>query len=264
MSNAYELLGVGPNVTRAELDAAYAAKRDTYDPARFADMGREFEQVADVRRAELATAYASLKPMLATPTRLGPADERRRDRQTIWVLLALLVIALSVPLLRNIAVPERTVKAAGADTAALTAQIAPDFELNDLNGTPIKLSDYRGKVVLVNVWATWCPPCVRETPRLVRVYNQYREQGFVLLGVNTTYQDKAEAVAEFARSQQISYPILLDTEGKASEKYASRLMPTSYLIDRNGKIVSIQVGEVDEAQLEEQIRALLVGMTTPS
>ena len=98
----------------------------------------------------------------------------------------------------------------------------------------------------------------------MRVYNQYREQGFVLLGVNTTYQDKAEAVAEFARSQQISYPILLDTEGKASEKYASRLMPTSYLIDRNGKIVSIQVGEVDEAQLEEQIRALLVGMTTPS
>lgn len=264
MSNAYELLGVGPNATRAELDAAYTAKRATYDTTRIASMGKDFEQLAEARRAELATAYASLKAVLATPTRLEPADERRRDRHTIWALLALLVIALSVPLLRNIAVPERTVKAVGADTAALTAQIAPDFELADLNGNSVKLSDFRGKVVMVNIWATWCPPCVRETPRLVRVYEQYRDQGFVLLGVNTTYQDQAEKVMEFARSQQISYAILLDTEGKASEVYASRLMPTSYLIDRDGKIVSIQVGEVDEAQLEEQIKALLIGMTTPS
>lgn len=264
MSNAYELLGIDPGASRAELEAAYAAKRAAYDPSRVAGMGAELEQLAAARRAALAAAYASLKPVLAAPPRLEPQAERRRDRQTAWAMLLLLAIALAVPLLRGVAVPERTVRASGADTAALTAQTAPDFELLDLDGTPVKLSDYRGKVVLVNIWATWCPPCVRETPRLVRVYDAYRDQGFVLLGVNTTYQDKVEDVRKFARSEQISYPILLDTEGKASETYVSRLMPTSYLIDRDGKIVSIQVGEVDEAQLVEQVEALLKGMTTPS
>lgn len=264
MNNAYELLDIGPQATRAELDAAYAKKSAFYDPARYAGLDAEFEQIADARRVELAAAYASLKPALAAPARLEPHDERRRDRQTIWALLVLLLIALSVPLLRNIAVPERTVQAAGADMGALTAQQAPEIDLADINGNRVKLSDYRGQVVLVNVWATWCPPCVRETPRLVRVYDEFRNQGFVILGVNTTYQDKVDAVTAFARSQQITYPILLDTDGKASEVYGSRLMPTSYLIDRDGKIVSVQVGEVDEAQLKEQVWALLKGMTTPS
>jgi peroxiredoxin len=102
---------------------------------------------------------------------------------------------------------------------------------------------------------------VRETPRLVRVYEEFKDQGFVMLGVNTAYQDKRDAVTTFVRDQKISYPVLLDTDGAFSTIYGGRLMPTSYLIDRDGKIVVTKVGEVDEAQLREQITALLRGET---
>jgi peroxiredoxin len=78
-----------------------------------------------------------------------------------------------------------------------------------------------------------------------------------VLGVNTTFQDDLEKVRQFANDQGIAYPVLLDAEGAASETYASRLMPTMYLIDRNGKIVHTKVGEVDEATLTEQIKTVL-------
>lgn len=257
MTTAYELLGIGPDATRTQLDDSYAAKRAAYDPARVAGMGEEFERIAAQRRAELAVAYASLRPALAAPPRLDPATERRRDRETICVLLLFAVIALSIPLLRNIAVPERTVAVTGAAAANLAAQPAPDFTLEALDGRLVRLADLKGQVVLVNIWATWCPPCVREIPRLERTYQRYRDQGFVLLGVNTTYQDDRAKVATFARDQGISYPVLLDTTGEVGRSYASSLMPSSFLIDRTGKIVLVRVGEVDEAQLQEQVAALL-------
>ena len=257
MMTAYELLGIGPNATRAELDAAYAAKRAAYDPARIAGLGEEFVRIAAGRRAELATGYASLLPALAAPPHLDAATERRRDRETLWVLLLFVAIALTIPLVRNVAVPERTVAVTGADAAKLTAQPAPDFTLEALDGNQVRLSDFKGHIVLVNIWATWCPPCVREIPRLERTYERYRNQGFVLLGVNTTYQDDRAKVAAFARDQGISYPVLFDMDGKVGRSYASSLMPSSFLIDRAGNIVLVRVGEVDEAQLQEQVAALL-------
>lgn len=257
MTTAYELLGIGPDATRTELDESYATKRAAYDPARVAGMGEEFDQIAAARRAELAAAYASLRPALAAPPRLDPATERRRDRETIGVLLLFAVIALSLPLLRNVAVPERTVAVTGAAAANLAAQPAPDFTLEALDGSQVRLADLKGQVVLVNIWATWCPPCVREIPRLERTYQRYRDQGFVLLGMNTTYQDDRAKVATFVRDQGISYPILFDMDGTVGRAYASSLMPSSFLIDRAGKIVLVRVGEVDEAQLQEQVAALL-------
>lgn len=257
MTTAYELLGIGPDATRAQLDDSYAARRAAYDPARVVGLGKEFERIAAQRRAELAVAYASLRPALAAPPRLDPATERRRDRETIGVLLFFAVIALSIPLLRNVAVPQRTMAVTGANAANLTAQPAPDFALAALDGSQIRLADLKGQVVLVNIWATWCPPCVREIPRLERTYQQYRDQGFVLLGVNTTYQDDRAKVVTFARDQGISYPVLFDMDGKVGRAYASSLMPSSFLIDRDGKIALVRVGEVDEAQLQEQVAALL-------
>ena len=264
MTTGYELLGISPDATRAELDAAYAAKRATYDAGRVAELGEEFVQIAARRRAELAAAYASLRPAVAAPLRLEPMDARRRDRETLWALLILTAIALSVPLLRNIAVPERTVAVTGADAAKLTAQVAPDFTLEALDGSQVRLADFKGQVILVNIWATWCPPCVREIPRLVRTYDRYSDQGFVMLGVNTTYQDERAKVATFARDQGIPYPVLFDMDGNVSRSYASSLMPSSFLIDRDGKIAIVRVGEVDEAQLAEQVAALLQSPpTTP-
>jgi peroxiredoxin len=257
MANAYELLGIGTDATREELEVAYASKRAQYGAERHANLPDDLQQLAAQRRAAFAGAYRQLRSALAAPPRLAPAAERRRDRETIAAVLVLLLLALTVPLLRGIAVPERTAVAEGAEAAALTSQIAPDFTLQTLDGASVRLSSLRGKVVLINFWATWCPPCVREIPRLVRVAETYKEEGLVVLGVNTTFQDDPAKVQQFVRDHGIAYPVLLDSEGMVSEKYPARLIPTTYLIDRSGKIVQTKVGEVDEATLNEQVRALL-------
>lgn len=257
MNNAYQLLGIGRDATRDDLKAAYRAKWAAYDPARVASMGPELSQVAVQRRAELTAAYRELAPALAEPPRLTPEAERRRDWQTIWALLVLLAIALVMPLVRNIAVPVRSVEVTGADTAALASRPAPDFTLESLDGKQVSLSQYRGQVVLINVWATWCPACVRETPNLVRLYNTYRDQGFVILSVDDTSQDDPVKVAAFARDQGMNFPVLLDKTSTVGQLYGTRLIPTSYLIDQSGKIVYARVGELDSAQISEQVAALL-------
>lgn len=259
MATAYELMGLGPDATRAELEQAYRERYAAYDPVRVAEIDAELGQLAAQRQAELEQAYRSLRPALTMPPRLAPEQERRRDRELLITMLLLTLLAALVPMLQHVAKPERTAVPEGADIAALTAKPAPPFTLETLDGRTVSLSDYQGQVVLVNIWATWCPPCVRETPRLVRVYEEFKDQGFVILGVNTTYQDKREAVATFVRDQKINYPMLLDLDGTVGTIYGGRLMPTSYLIDRDGKIVVTKVGEVDEAQLREQVTALLRG-----
>lgn len=259
MSNAYETLGISSQATRADLERAYAERMAAYDPAQHTQWPDEFVRLARHRQAEIAAAYHSLRVAVAAPVHLAPVAKRRRDRETIIALLVLVLLALAVPLSRNVAVPTRTVTAQGADAAALQAEIAPNFTLEVIGGQHISLGDYQGQVVLVNLWATWCPPCIRETPRLVRLYDQYKDQGFVLLGVNTTYQDKRSDVEQFVRDQHVSYPVLLDTQDQFGQAYRARVLPTSYLIDREGRIVQVRVGESDEAQLEEQIAALLRG-----
>lgn len=255
--NAYELLGIGRTASRAELDAAYAARRAAYDPARLAGMGEELIARAETRRAELDAAYWLLRPALAAPPRLTGSAEQRRDRETIAALLVLAALALAMVLLRDVAVPVRTVRADGSDAAALLAKPAPEFDLELLDGGRIRLADLRGKVVLVNLWATWCPACVREAPRLQEVYAAYREQGFVVLGVNTTYQDDRAKVAQFVRERGLTFPIPLDTANVVGPAYGARLLPTSFLIDRSGRIVETQIGEIDAQALGERVAALL-------
>ena len=261
MATAYEILGLSSDATRGELERTYQERRAAYDPARVADMDAELTALATQRQAELELAYRSLRPALTMPPRLEPEQESRRDRELLIAMLVLALLAALVPLLREVARPERTAVPEGAAAAALAGRPAPEFTLEAINGTQVSLSDYKGQVVLVNIWATWCPPCVRETPRLVEVYEAYKNQGFVILGINTTYQDKREAVTTFAAEQGVSFPLLLDTDGSVGTALGARLLPTSYLIDRDGKIVVTKVGEVDEAQLREQVAALLRGET---
>jgi peroxiredoxin len=257
MAGAYDILGLPSGATRDELEAAYAARRAEYAVERFADLPDEFRQLAAQRVADLEAAYRDLRATLAAPVRLDPEAERRRGWETGAALLVLLLLALSVPLLRGNAVPSRTVAATGAEAAVLSSSLAPDFTAQSLDGTSVNLAQFKGQVVLLNFWATWCPPCVRETPRLVRVAEQYRGKGLVVLGINTTYQDDEAKVRQFVRDQAISYAVLLDREGAVGKKYPARLMPTTYLIDPEGRIVSTKVGEVDEAALKEQVEALL-------
>ncbi len=112
--------------------------------------------------------------------------------------------------------------------------MATDFTAKNLEGKDIKLSDFRGKVVLVNFWAVWCGPCQEEIPELVNLYNTYRDKGFVVLGVSDP-SDLGE-IRKFVADHKMNYPVVID-KGPISDEYNVVGFPTSFLIDREGNIV---------------------------
>jgi cytochrome c biogenesis protein CcmG, thiol:disulfide interchange protein DsbE len=134
---------------------------------------------------------------------------------------------------------------------------APDFVLPTLSGETLRLSELQGRVVIVNFWATWCPPCLNETPRLVRWYEQHQAEGLAVLGVDTLYQDSRDAVEAFTREQQVSYPVLLDDVGEISRQWQARQLPRSYVIDRAGMVRFVRIGELTERDFEQQVLPLL-------
>lgn len=137
---------------------------------------------------------------------------------------------------------------------------APDFTLRDLDGEPVSLSALRGQAVVVNFWASWCPPCRAEMPALQRVYQQTRERGLVLLAVHTTYQDSAAAAAAFVGELGLDFPILFDESGAVSDDYQLRAMPTTFFINRQGIIDQVVVGgPMSEATIRSAVEMILQG-----
>jgi cytochrome c biogenesis protein CcmG/thiol:disulfide interchange protein DsbE len=112
---------------------------------------------------------------------------------------------------------------------------APQFSLQDLGGRQVGLSDFRGKVVLLNFWATWCAPCRREIPSLERLYRMRKDEGFEIVAVNTE-RASASKVASFVGEYGMSFPILLNPQGDVGSRYRVRAIPTSFLLDKNGVI----------------------------
>ena len=136
--------------------------------------------------------------------------------------------------------------------SALIGKLAPEFTLKTLDGKEVSLKDFKGKVVLLNFWATWCPPCKEELPLFEEVYQKYKDKGFVILAINTD----PENLQDFLKKSniKITFPILIG-EDRLLELYPVRGLPTSFLIDREGKIVKVRLGTYRE--LEEDIRKLL-------
>ncbi|HKX40163.1 MAG TPA: TlpA disulfide reductase family protein [Burkholderiaceae bacterium] len=141
--------------------------------------------------------------------------------------------------------------------AIAPASAAPDFTLRTMNGPNLRLAEQRGRVVMVNFWATWCGPCRQEMPHLNRLYEKYRASGFVLLGVNVD-DDAANAVA-LAAKLGIAFPVLLDTNKGVSKLYDLSTMPSTVLIDRDGKVRYVHRGYLAgyEDTYDKQIRELL-------
>lgn len=124
------------------------------------------------------------------------------------------------------------------------AIVAPDFALPDLSGRIIRLSEFKGKPILLNFWATWCLPCRTEMPSLERAYQDYHGKGLVVLTINID-QGSPSRVEAFAKAHRLPFPILLDPEWKAAEAYrVFGRVPTTYLINRAGEIVA-EAGELD-------------------
>src|ERR1700712_4599792 len=128
---------------------------------------------------------------------------------------------------------------AGAALPASNAP-APDFTLRGADGRNVRLDELRGQVVLVNFWATWCGPCREEMPRLNALYEKYRKSGFVMLGVNID-DDPRTAIATAAKLN-VSFPVLLDTDKKVSKLYDLNTVPSTVVIDRDGKLRFLHPG----------------------
>ena len=131
---------------------------------------------------------------------------------------------------------------------------APDFSLTDLSGALVSLSSYRGQVVVLNFWATWCPPCKLEMPTLQQHYLDYRAQGFVIVGVEVG-EPMADVLA-FATEQQLTFPILSDEKSAVSDMYRVTALPTTFMINRQGVIVRQQTGMLDKTQFDGYLAEL--------
>jgi cytochrome c biogenesis protein CcmG, thiol:disulfide interchange protein DsbE len=171
---------------------------------------------------------------------MGPNGSRQsglgwRNRLFLGILVVLSVITLGLAAWQwqegrqRLALQSKT-------TPPENAQPAPDFTLTAADGTLVSLSELRGKVVLLNFWATWCPPCTGEMPDLNALYRRYgSEKDFVVVGVNL--EERPEEVADFARQKHIDFPLVLDRNGRVTrQNYGVRTLPASVIIDREGII----------------------------
>ncbi|MCS0672041.1 TlpA disulfide reductase family protein [Cytobacillus firmus] len=135
--------------------------------------------------------------------------------------------------------------------------LAPDFELTDMEGNPVKLSDFRGKAVLLNFWASWCPPCRAEMPHMEKLYNKYKGENFDILAVNLTNTEKNSGDAEkFVKELELTFTIPMDVKGEAGSDYNIMAYPTSYFIDSDGVIREKVLGALNEEYMEKEIKKL--------
>ena len=142
-------------------------------------------------------------------------------------------------------------------SSGLAGQEAPDFALKSASGSNLRLSEYRGDVVMINFWATWCGPCRQEMPLLNDLYTRYNRVGFSLLGVNI--DDDSSRALEMAEELGVSFPVLFDDRKEVSKLYQVEAMPVTVLVDREGKVRHVHLGYKPgyEEKYLTQIRALL-------
>ncbi len=173
---------------------------------------------------------------------------RWKRRTSAGVLAFLALWALYVLLW-----PNQGSKAAGVGIP--NGAPAPQFELTGLDGKTYKLSDFKGKPVMINFWASWCPPCRAEMPTLQAAYKEYEAQGFVILGVNLN--ESEVAINSFKEKTGITFPILIDKDDHVSRLYDIVPLPTSYFVDKNGVVQGKWTGEISKDQLKALIQKIL-------
>ena len=265
METYYTVLEVPPTATAEDIAAAYARQRDRYNLERVAALGDAFRHIAETRLTNLERACTTL----SDPQRrraydaslgLAPADDgvrigdrsrlsrRERGMAISGVLAGLLVIALVWGMTGRSA-------QAGLPPIAETNRPAPDFALPGLHGETVRLSDYKGKVVLVNFWGTWCVPCKEETPALAAVYRKLRDQGLVIIGVDLRNQERPGPdgdadVRAFTEGYGVTYPIALDVAGETARAFQIYPLPTSFVVDQRGAIRYIRAGKITAEEVE--------------
>lgn len=183
-----------------------------------------------------------------------------RRSKTILVLFVILITGVGIGL---------TVYKASGPTQSGTGQVvqvaqvgqpAPEFTLPLVGGGEVRLSDLRGKVVMINFWATWCPPCKAEMPSMERLYARFKKSGFEILAVNAEV-DGLEILPEFLQKHGHTFPVPVDTDGEVQVNYGVFRFPESFIVDKNGRIVEHIIGARDwsDRQTVERIAELTKG-----
>ena len=190
----------------------------------------------------------------AIPTKPSPAR---------WIVAGAAFVGIAVfamPLL--LGKPDAPAEVAGTDATSgvCLAKKSPaklDFRVKDMNGAEVRLADYKGKVILLNYWATWCGPCKVEIPDLIALQDQYKDQGLVVLGVSQ--DDDPETLRQFAAAHKMNYPVLVGKDVPELMDAQGPLwgLPTSYVIGRDGTICARHLGAAKKADFEREIKALM-------
>ena len=136
-------------------------------------------------------------------------------------------------------------------------RVSPEFALKDLNGSTVRLRALRGKVVLINFWATWCPPCRAEMPDLIRLQREYARRGLQIIGITYPPETKTR-VSRFARSLKVNYPIILGTRQIRARFSSEEILPLTVVIDRDGKVNDIISGILLPEEFDDKIKPLLI------
>jgi cytochrome c biogenesis protein CcmG, thiol:disulfide interchange protein DsbE len=251
MENYYQVLGIAEQASTLEVTEAYTRQQARYNPERALD--DDMRQRAEQRTVEIHAAYATLA---------DPAQRQAYDAE----LAAQRVQPAGRAVRTGVTRREIVMSAAGAlvglvlivivwTFSARTAEptlppigevnrVAPDFALPGLDGGTVRLSDYRGQVVLINFWGTWCEPCKEETPALQAIHQELSNQGLTIIGVNLYSQETSgdQPVRDFLAEYAVTYPIALDTDGATARAFQISPIPVSYFVDPNGTIRFVKVG----------------------
>ncbi|MDN4524298.1 TlpA disulfide reductase family protein [Fictibacillus fluitans] len=131
----------------------------------------------------------------------------------------------------------------------------PDATLTSLEGKTVSLKEFRGKKVILNFWATWCPPCRKEMPDMQKMYSRHKDNQLEIVAVNLRYTEKStKTVSDYVEKRKAAFPVLLDSDGKVSKKFQAVSLPTSYLVDSNGVIQKKMIGALSPGLMTEFIK----------
>ena len=173
------------------------------------------------------------------------AETRSGRKPSLQPLLLIVLILIGVGIIFLLQTKDSSFNLSGSPRLEQGVP-APDFILPGLDGQMVRLADYRGKVVLLNIWATWCPPCVDEMPSMEKLYQTLKADGFEILAVSMD-ESGAPTVRPFMEKHQLNFPALTDTEGAIKSLYQTTGVPESFIIDKDGVIVEKVIGPRDWA-----------------
>ena len=182
----------------------------------------------------------------------------RKMGKNINHFIPLVLIGIGLIILGLVAAGVISNRGITADDIVVPSKVnfpAPEITLNNLKGERVSISDYNQQVVLINNWATWCPPCKAEMPTLSKYFKEHSDQGFMLVGINAG--DPADEVANFVDEYGLTFPILLDPNNKSLIFFHTDNLPSSYVINRDGNVVLAWSGPISQAMLEKYVTPLL-------